>query len=118
MIYFFKMMNKAFWLWIPGSYNLIITTITPYTSTRIKTENQPNSLNDKILKANFIAKSPSLIDENLHGKCLASDMWGGSSVCHGHSFLVVTMTVTSRFLCIVPKKRFDRGFIQDNILST
>ncbi len=49
-----------------GSYNLIITTIVAYTSVRMKTKNRPNSLNDKILKANSIAKISFMVDQNLH----------------------------------------------------
>jgi hypothetical protein len=35
----------------------------------MKQNNRPNNLNEKILNANSIAKSPSMIDKNLHGDC-------------------------------------------------
>jgi hypothetical protein len=58
--------GKLFWLLL-GSYDHIITDLPRLVISLNKKESRPNSLNDKILNAIPIAKSPSMVDENLHG---------------------------------------------------
>jgi hypothetical protein len=53
-----------------GSYIRIIISIANCTSAKVKQIRDKNSLNDKILNANSIAKFLFMVDENLHGNYL------------------------------------------------
>jgi hypothetical protein len=64
-------MDKAFQLWLPrGSYSRIITGDAALALLHKFKNSELDNLNDKILNANSIAKSSSMVDENLHGDCL------------------------------------------------
>jgi hypothetical protein len=75
--------------------------------------------NDKILSTNSIAPSPFIVGKNLHGHHLEL------LACHGDLLLVLVVTFQLRleaepvhFLIKYLHKRFDRGFIKNDIIST